>query len=164
MTKIGAICRSKHVEGRPDNEGAGIGSSEESFFSRYCPNQTHKYMQATDSDNPARLFSILNETVGTALAGAFPGSFANPRLPIRLLIAGAMCFIVGSGCMTLGTYNSPRTTPEGSTSVGAGTAIVVENEADDGSTVAPLPAAYGRIGLGSRVDVGIKSGSLRPLH
>ncbi|MFB6229677.1 MAG: hypothetical protein ABEL04_00850 [Salinibacter sp.] len=59
--------------------------------------------------------------------------------------------------MTLGTYNSPQTTPEGSTSVGAGTAIVVNNEADDGSTVTPLPAAYGRIGLGSRVDAGIKA-------
>jgi len=123
------------------------------------------YTQATDSEDPARLFSILNETVGTDLAGAFPGSFANHRLPIRLLIAGAICvFTVGPGCMTLGTYNSPQTTPEGSTSVGAGTTIVVDNEADGGSTVAPLPAAYGRIGLGSRVDVGIKSGSLRPLH
>lgn len=85
-------------------------------------------------------------------------SFLNFVLPIRPLIVGVIICILfaGSGCMTLGTYNSPQTTPKGSTSAGAGTAIVVSNEADDGPTATPLPAAYGRIGLGPRMDAGLK--------
>lgn len=113
--------------------------------------------QATGSGDSVRPLSSLNERVGTASARAFPTSCVTRRLPLHLLIAGAICVLfAGPGCIALSTYNSPQTMPKGSGSVGAGTAIVVSNEADDGPGVTPLPAAYGRIGLGRRVDAGLK--------
>jgi len=114
------------------------------------------HTQATGSDDPVRPLSSLNEMVGTAFAKAIPTSCATHRRRLHLLIAGAICVLfAGPGCISLGTYNSPQTMPEGSGSVGAGTAIAVSNEAD-GVDVTPLPAAYGRIGLGRRIDAGLK--------
>lgn len=81
------------------------------------------------------------------------------RNGFRISVLGSIVICVlftAPGCISLSTFNSPETTPNGSGSLGAGAVVFIEEDEEDGDNVGVLPEAYGRVGLSDRWDVGVK--------
>lgn len=60
--------------------------------------------------------------------------------------------MVGPGCVSLSTYNSPQTMPKDEFHLGIGGGGTLINE----TVAGPVPEVYGRVGVGERMDIGGK--------
>lgn len=70
------------------------------------------------------------------------------------IVAVTCTLLVGPGCYTLTTFNSPQTTPDGEAALGAGMGAYVQTGEGNNVTMSAVPVAHGRIGLGDRWDAG----------